>query len=880
MCTFRRGSARILGAAAVLIAAMGSVLAPASPLPPVVAPVENPFTEAKRVLGKILFWDEQLSSDDTVACGTCHAPSRGGADTRRARHPGADGVLGTADDLFGSPGVVHRNATGEFVPHAVFGLGRQVTGRTAPSALTGALADGLFWDGRAAEQFVDPQTGLVAIAAGGALESQSLGPPLSATEMAAEGRTWTDVAAKLATVAPLALATDLPADVASALAATPGYPALFAAAFGDPAISAQRLAFAVATYERTLVPDQTPWDRFMDGDASALTAAQRRGWDAFQTSRCNDCHRAPEFTDRSFRNTGLRPIADDAGRAAITGDTADRGRFKVPSLRNVGLRASFMHGGWLTSLTDVLRFYARAPGTEHFTENRDPIIAQMNPSPAADADIQVLLSTGLTDPRAAAETAPFDRPVLYSERSDHGPLVSGAGRAGSGGAAPGMVAVMPPYLGNAEFRLGVHGALGGARAFLAVSSSAPAGERLPVETLLGPVTLDGAGVAAGYGTIRWPVPDDRSRAGEHVWFQWRVSDPVAAGGVALSPVAAVTLVAVQSTSLPAPVVTDDADLYVTAAAFTVDWRRHASGIDADTFSVSGLRNAAPLDSVEGASFALSLAGAELIRTTLDGDGRAASGARAMPSWSVRVDPTTGRFTASASHLDLRPVLGLDSLADRGRTTYDVRVGVEGAGGATDTTMASVPFVWRTAEGRRTRGAHRYGRDGLATGVFLPWYARALARGRGVRSLRIDGALDPPGHAVFVPTGDIRVHVGSADLVLPAAAIVVRGVGPTTTVRAVVHGGGTAPSILFRYVARTRTFSLWCDRLPATVLPGDGAVRAALSLVLASTTPTGDAVFATTVRLHRASPRSAVWRRPAPGPRARSRQQLAQRARGE
>jgi hypothetical protein len=126
------------------------------------------------------------------------------------------------------------------------------------------------------------------------------------------------------------------------------------------------------------------------------------------------------------------------------------------------------------------------------------------------------------------------------------------------------------------------------------------------------------------------------------------------------------------------------------------------------------------------------------------------------------------------------------------------------------------------------------------------------RSRSVRSLRVGGALDAPGSAVFVPTGDIRLRVGGSDLVLPVAAIVVRGAGASATVRASVRGAGAAPSIRFRYAARTRTFSLSCDRLPATVLPGDGSVGAAFPLTLASTTPTGDVVFAATVRLRPAA----------------------------
>ena len=76
---------------------------------PIPVPGENPITEEKRVLGKILFWDEQLSSDNTVACGTCHLPAFGGTDNRKAIHPGADEKFNTEDDVIGSPGIARYN---------------------------------------------------------------------------------------------------------------------------------------------------------------------------------------------------------------------------------------------------------------------------------------------------------------------------------------------------------------------------------------------------------------------------------------------------------------------------------------------------------------------------------------------------------------------------------------------------------------------------------------------------------------------------------------------------------------------------------------------------------------------------------------------------
>lgn len=411
-----RSAAVVLHATLLVVAAApGAARAQALPpaLPPVPVPAENPVTEPKRILGKILFWDEQLSSDHSVACGTCHLPEFGGGDPRPGAHPGADGSFGNADDVVGSPGVRRASALNVHTADPVFGTGLQVTGRHAPSFF-GALFDvDTFWDGRARSAFADPQTGAPAIASGGALESQAVGPILSDVEMAHEDRSWDGVVAGLRVAVPLAMATDLPPDVAAALASGPSYPALFAAAFGDEAITASRIAFAIATYERTLVPDETPYDRFAAGDVAALTPAQRAGLAFLNGPACGPCHPAPNFSNGTFRNIGLRPPDEDLGRAIVTGLDADRGRFKVPALRNVGLKTHFMHDGRLTSLEQVLDFYQAINGQVHFPENQDPLVAGGIPiAPLTRVQLLDFLRNGLTDPRVANGTAPFDRPTL------------------------------------------------------------------------------------------------------------------------------------------------------------------------------------------------------------------------------------------------------------------------------------------------------------------------------------------------------------------------------------------------------------------------------------------------------------------------------------
>jgi len=382
-----------------------------APLPPVMEPGGNPLTPAKAVLGKILFWDQQLSTDNTIACGTCHAPAAGGMDPVLATHPGADGVFGNADDVNGSLGVARRDAEGAPIADASFGFDVQVTGRAAPNFFGGLWAPELFWDGRAGDAFLDPVTGAVAVATGGALESQSLGPILSDVEMAKEERTWDEVVAKLEFVPPLALATDWPADVVAAIAAGPSYPDLFAAAFGDPEVTPVRIAFALASYERTLVADQTPFDAFVAGDATALTSAEFRGLQFFIGADCGVCHAAPTFPDDSFRTLGVRDPSEDDGRQSVTGSAADRGAFKVPTLRNVGLKPSFMHTGEFTTLDQVVTFYQ--PGNQD-PENLDPLMPVPVPGPLR-ADLIAFLDGALTDPRVAAETDVFSRPTPAPE---------------------------------------------------------------------------------------------------------------------------------------------------------------------------------------------------------------------------------------------------------------------------------------------------------------------------------------------------------------------------------------------------------------------------------------------------------------------------------
>lgn len=394
------------------------------PYPAVEYPEENPYGQAKAVLGKILFWDEQLSGDASVACGTCHRPAAGGSDPRSAApeaiHPGADGQFGTVDDVHGSIGIARCDVFGAPKLDSIFGLAPQVTGRKAPSTFDAMFAPKLFWDGRAGTQFIDPVDQTIVVAFGGALESQSGAPLLNNVEMACEGQTWFDLEAKLTYVSPLGVSDPAshPPDIESALAASPTYAELFEAAFGPGAqIITRNILMAIATYERELASNQTPWDAFIGGDASALTPAQERGLALFVgEAKCSACHPPPLFTDGSFHAIGITNPDFDTGREGVTHQASDKGKMKTPSLRNVGLREAggLLHDGFApgASLELVTRSIARGGD---FADNLDAAIVPLDLSDADIADIVDFMKNGLTDPRVTNAEPPFDRPKLRTE---------------------------------------------------------------------------------------------------------------------------------------------------------------------------------------------------------------------------------------------------------------------------------------------------------------------------------------------------------------------------------------------------------------------------------------------------------------------------------
>jgi cytochrome c peroxidase len=501
-------------------------------------PIENPELPGQVVLGKFLFWEEQISSDNTVSCGTCHIISAGGSDPRSLNasntNPGPDTLFGTDDDIFGSAGVVHQDVNFNFVAANNHFPSARVTGRRTPPALNAAHNSVLFWDGRATSVYTDPQTGLPEIIFGGALESQAAGPPLSDVEMTREGQTWNDVVAKLQNVYPGGLLTNLPSEMASFVASYGSYPEMFQAVYGDPAITSKRVMFAIANYERTLISDQTPMDPIFAGVIGELDPPLEAGRLVFQgQGNCSACHTIPTFFDDDFHNIGVRPEAEDTGRFAITGDPLDMGKFRTANLRNVKLKSPYFHNGGKDTLEEVVEFYDA--GGDFANPNLDIEMLPLNLTVQQKADLVLWLKDGTLDPRVAAETGPFTRPTLASELPSLNSLFGVESLSGLGQPAK-LLAHTPANIGNPRWLLGLYEAKPNAATMAAFSFTPGNGQPFPdprypvpmnvsVSSLF--LVLPGTTDNLGIDTLSLAVAGNPALLGFKFYVQWFVKDTAA-----------------------------------------------------------------------------------------------------------------------------------------------------------------------------------------------------------------------------------------------------------------------------------------------------------------------------------------------------------------
>jgi cytochrome c peroxidase len=277
-------------------------------------PPDNPSTPEKVALGRLLFWDPVLSGAGDIACATCHHPRFGYSD-------GADLPIGTGGHGMGR--------ARQFVGDGPATLVK----RNSPTVLNAAfngLAEAASYDPASAPMFWDSRVR--------SLEAQALEPLKAVDEM--RGDMHGGDAAVAAAVA--------------RVAAIPEYRELFGRAFGTDTVTALSLARAIATFERSLVSADSPFDRYMRGDRNALRPAQVQGMQAFQDAGCAACHSGPMFSDYKLHVLGVRDNTKLTASDAGAGDTY---AFRTPTLRNLGDTGPYMHSGVARTLDDVLNFY-------------------------------------------------------------------------------------------------------------------------------------------------------------------------------------------------------------------------------------------------------------------------------------------------------------------------------------------------------------------------------------------------------------------------------------------------------------------------------------------------------------------------------------------
>ncbi|MFZ0730347.1 MAG: cytochrome c peroxidase, partial [Methylovirgula sp.] len=181
------------------------------------------------------------------------------------------------------------------------------------------------------------------------------------------------------------------AGVEGRLASIPQYVRAFSAAFGDPAITRKRIEMAIATYERSIVSTEAPFDRWVKGDDNAIDDAAKRGFAIFNgKGRCAECHSGWQFTDGSFHDIGVAKD-DDIGRGRLFPTSVKlRHAFKTPTLRDVTLRAPYMHDGSVPTLEAVIDLYNKG-GIDR--PSRSELIKPLDLSVQEKADLLAFLQT-------------------------------------------------------------------------------------------------------------------------------------------------------------------------------------------------------------------------------------------------------------------------------------------------------------------------------------------------------------------------------------------------------------------------------------------------------------------------------------------------------
>jgi cytochrome c peroxidase len=345
-------------------------LPPGFPAPRV--PEDNPMTEAKVELGRRLFYDVRLSGNETQSCGTCHRPE-----------------LAFTDGVARATG-----STGQLHPRGSMSLAN--IGYAATLTWANPLLRNL------EEQALVPMFGE---------EPVELGLAGRKEEMLDRFRADADMRERFATAFPEA----------------------------DEPISVDAITKALASFQRTLISGSSPYDKAQRGEpAPAFDAAAERGMELFFSERfeCFHCHggfnlasavdhQGNRFDQASFHNNGLYHLDSEGsyprgneGLYDITGDPADKGKFKAPTLRNIALTAPYMHDGSIETLSEVLDHYAAGgrhvetgphAGDGRNNPNKSSFVLGFPMTPEEKSDLLAFLDS-LTD-REFIENPTFQPPA-------------------------------------------------------------------------------------------------------------------------------------------------------------------------------------------------------------------------------------------------------------------------------------------------------------------------------------------------------------------------------------------------------------------------------------------------------------------------------------
>lgn len=307
-------------------------------LPKMIFPENNPYSEAKKELGKMLFFDPRLSKSKQISCASCHDPELAWGDGRTIS----------------------------------YGHNRQTGKRNSPSLLNIGYHSVFFWDGRAAS-----------------LEDQALGPITDPVEMAATETISIKNIKKIK-----------------------GYKPYFREAFGDEKITIERILKAIATYERTITSKKSKFDSFIEGKSDIFTDEEVIGLHLFRTkARCINCHNTPLFSNQKFHNVGLSYYGrtfEDLGKFNITHKKEDVGKFKTPSLREIGRTAPYMHNGLMPNLEGIIEMYNAGMPRVKPKENQkndslfpvtDPLLKKLNLTKKEQNALKAFLLTLSSSPR-------------------------------------------------------------------------------------------------------------------------------------------------------------------------------------------------------------------------------------------------------------------------------------------------------------------------------------------------------------------------------------------------------------------------------------------------------------------------------------------------